>query len=55
MLITERQRYVSDSDAGGARKLDTSEEEKNRGITINSTGISMYYELEDHDSIPVEG
>ena len=46
---------ISDSDAGGARKLDTSEEEKTRGLTINSTGISMYYELEDHDSIPVEG
>ena len=41
---------ISDSDAGGSRKLDNDEEEKARGITIKSTGISMYYEVTDHDS-----
>ena len=46
---------ISDSDAGGSRKLDNDEEEKARGITIKSTGISMYYEVTDHDSKEVDG
>lgn len=33
----------------GSRKLDGSEEEKNRGITIKSTGVSMYYEIDDDE------
>lgn len=46
---------ISDSNVGGARTLDTGEEEKNRGITIKSTGISMYYELESHDQVTPDG
>ena len=29
---------------GSACAMDTSEEEKSRGITIKSTGVSLYYE-----------
>ena len=39
---------ISERDAGDKCLMDTGEEEKNRGITIKSTGISMYYELQDH-------
>lgn len=42
---------IASHKAGCVRSLDNSEEEKNRGITIKSTGLSMYYELEDHDSL----
>jgi elongation factor 2 len=34
----------------GARSTDYDEEEKKRGITIKSTGVSMYYEIEDHEA-----
>lgn len=34
---------------GSSCCMDTSEEEKIRGITIKSTGISLYYEMEDYE------
>lgn len=46
---------ISEADAGTKRKLDDTEEEKERGITIKSTGISMYYEVEDYDAELVDG
>jgi elongation factor 2 len=33
--------------AGDARLTDTRADEQERGITIKSTGISLYYEMED--------
>ena len=35
---------ISDAAAGNARIMDTLPEEKARGITIKSTGITLYYE-----------
>ena len=35
--------------AGDARLTDTRADEQERGITIKSTGISLYYEMEDED------
>ena len=37
---------IASNIAGEARELDTREDEKDRGITIKSTGISMYYECD---------
>jgi len=37
---------ISDAKAGEARFTDTRADEKERGITIKSTGVSLYYELE---------
>jgi len=36
--------------AGDARYMDTREDEKERGITIKSTGVSMYYEYDIYDN-----
>jgi elongation factor 2 len=35
---------ISDAAAGDARFTDTRQDEKDRGITIKSTGVSLYYE-----------
>ena len=35
---------ISSKVAGDARYTDTREDEKERGITIKSTGVSLYYE-----------
>jgi len=35
--------------AGDARLTDTRQDEQDRGITIKSTGISLYYEMEEAD------
>lgn len=35
---------ISEKQAGQARATDTQKEEIERGITIKSTGVSMYYE-----------
>ena len=35
--------------AGDARLTDTRADEQERGITIKSTGISLYYEMRDED------
>jgi elongation factor 2 len=40
-------------DAGNVRLTDTRQDEKDRGITIKSTGISLYFEMpEDYDLPP---
>ena len=41
---------IAGDKVGTARGLDFGEEEKNRGITIKSTGVSLYYEIEDYES-----
>jgi elongation factor 2 len=33
----------------GVRYMDTTEEEKERGITIKSTAISMYFQVDEED------
>jgi elongation factor 2 len=37
---------ISSEAAGNARATDTRQDEQDRGITIKSTGISMYYETD---------
>lgn len=37
---------ISAANAGNARATDTREDEQERGITIKSTGISLYYEMQ---------
>ena len=37
---------ISERSAGEARYTDTREDEKERGITIKSTGVSLYYEYD---------
>ena len=41
---------IASDKVGSARMTDYDEEEKKRGITIKSTGVSLYYEIEDHES-----
>lgn len=44
---------ISDAAAGEARFTDTRQDEKDRGITIKSTGVSLYYEYNlDGKSLP---
>jgi len=38
---------MSENLAGDARMLDTRPDEQERGVTIKSTGITLYYELDD--------
>jgi len=40
---------IASKNAGEARYTDTREDEKERGITIKSTGVSMYYEYDLDD------
>ena len=40
---------IADAKAGTARWTDTREDEKERGITIKSTALSMYFELNKDD------
>jgi elongation factor 2 len=40
--------------AGDARATDTREDEKERGITIKSTGVSLYYEYDLYDNKTLE-
>ena len=45
---------ISTANAGNARATDTREDEQERGITIKSTGISLYYEMQwEKDAEPV--
>ena len=37
---------IASAKAGEMRFTDTREDEKERGITIKSTGISMYFEID---------
>jgi elongation factor 2 len=39
-------------DAGNVRLTDTRQDEKDRGITIKSTGISLYFEMPDDYDVP---
>lgn len=41
-------------DAGNVRLTDTRQDEKDRGITIKSTGISLYFEMPDEYDLPVK-
>lgn len=44
---------ISLDKVGSVCAMDTSEEEKNRGITIKSTGVSLYYEMKkDLNDLP---
>ncbi len=38
-----------DLQAGDARLTDTRQDEQDRGITIKSTGISLFYEMSEED------
>ena len=40
---------ISTAKAGEARGTDTRADEQERGITIKSTAISMYFEMEEED------
>lgn len=40
---------IASKAAGEARYTDTREDEKERGITIKSTGVSLYYEYDLYD------
>ncbi|KDO32371.1 hypothetical protein SPRG_02848 [Saprolegnia parasitica CBS 223.65] len=44
---------ISHGAAGGARYTDTRDDEKDRGITIKSTGLSMYFETAKGDPLLV--
>lgn len=44
--LIARAGIISQANAGDARFTDTREDEKERGITIKSTGVSLYYEYE---------
>ena len=41
---------IANKVAGEARYTDTREDEKERGITIKSTGVSMYYKYDTHQN-----
>ena len=45
---------IASAVAGNARYTDTREDEKERGITIKSTGVSMYYRYDVDQSGKVE-
>jgi elongation factor 2 len=40
--------------AGDTRYTDTRDDEKERGITIKSTAISMYFEMEKDDTADIK-
>lgn len=40
---------ISEASAGDTRFTDTRQDEKDRGITIKSTGVSLYYETTDRE------
>lgn len=42
---------IAASKAGDARYMDTRPDEAERGITIKSTAISMYFVMEDEDAL----
>lgn len=45
---------IAIEDAGNVRATDTRQDEKDRGITIKSTGISLYFALPDEFALPVD-
>jgi elongation factor 2 len=44
--LIARAGIISENAAGDARFTDTRQDEKDRGITIKSTGVSLYYECD---------
>lgn len=44
--LIARAGIISEASAGDARFTDTRQDEKDRGITIKSTGVSLYYECD---------
>lgn len=40
---------IANDKVGESCGMDTGEEEKARGITIKSTGVSLYYEMKDQE------
>jgi len=45
---------ISVEDAGNVRLMDTRQDEKDRGITIKSTGISLYFQMPTEYTLPVK-
>jgi len=43
---------INKNDAGDVRLMDTRQDEKERGITIKSTGISLYFQMPDEFGLP---
>jgi len=41
---------IASKAAGDARYTDTREDEKERGITIKSTGVSLFYEYDSNET-----
>lgn len=41
---------IANQKVGESCGMDIGEEEKARGITIKSTGVSLYYELKDNEA-----
>lgn len=46
---------ISEEKVGITQGMDTEQEEKDRGITIKSSGISLYYEIDTHLSKQTAG
>jgi len=44
---------IAKEDAGNVRLTDTRQDEKDRGITIKSTGISLYFQMPEEYTLPV--
>jgi elongation factor 2 len=44
--LIARAGIIADANAGNARVTDTRPDEKDRGITIKSTGVSLYFETD---------
>ena len=47
--LVQRAGIISAAKAGEARFTDTRADEQERGVTIKSTAISMYFEMEEED------
>merc|ERR1711988_1750353 len=45
--LTAKACIISAADAGDKRNTDTRQDEQDRGITIKSTGVSMYFEAQE--------
>ena len=43
--LSSKSGIIAQSKAGDARAMDTRKDEQERGITIKSTAISMYFEM----------
>jgi elongation factor 2 len=44
--LIARAGIIAETNAGDMRFTDTRQDEKDRGITIKSTGVSLYYECD---------